>query len=111
MLYSCNKYSLNIIMNNDKDIYFRLLANPNKLIVKKQKNKVNYLKLYIHKKFDKIDTKYIDTIFNIVDRYINNIDITDIIINDILNTIISDIVYGDIIKEIDSTIIGRDDSE
>ena len=98
-------------MNSDKDIYFRLLANPNKLIIKKEKNKVNYLKLYIHKKFDKIDSKYIDDIFNKVNNYINNIDITDIIISDILDTIIRDIVYGNIIKEIDSTIIRGNDRE
>lgn len=98
-------------MDNNKDIYFRLLANPNKLLIKKEKNKVNYLKLYIYKKFDKIDPKYIDDIYTKVNNYINNIDITNIIIQDILNNIISEIEYGDIIKEIDSTIIGRNDSE
>ena len=98
-------------MDNDKDIYFRLLANPNKLLIKKEKNKVNYLKLYIYKKFDKIEEKYINDIYTKVNNYINNIDITDIIIQDILDNIISEIEYGDIIKEIDSTILRRDDSE
>lgn len=98
-------------MDNNKDTYFRLLANPNKLLIKKEKNKVNYLKLYIHKKFDKLEAKYINDIYTKVNNYINNIDITNIIIQDILNNIISEIEYGDIIKEIDSTIIGRNDSE
>lgn len=98
-------------MNNDKDIYFRLLANPNKILIKKEKNKVNYLKLYIYKKFDKIEEKYINDIYTKVNNYINNIDITNIIIQDIVDNIITDIEYGDIIKEIDSTIIRRDDSE
>lgn len=98
-------------MNNNEDIYFRLLANPNKLLIKKEKNKVDYLKLYIHKKFDKLEDKYINNIYNKVNNYINKINITDIIILETINNIISEIEYGDIIKEIDSTIIRRDNCE
>ena len=94
--------------NNNKDIYFRLLANPNKLLIKKEKNKVNYLKLYINKKFDNLEDKYIKNIYIKVNNYIDKIDITDIIVQETINNIISEIEYGDIIKEIDSTIIRRD---
>lgn len=72
------------------DEYLYLLANPsknNKYNINTYKD-INYLKLYINKKFEKEDkiTKYI--IYTHIDNYINSININELIINDIIDEII-----------------------
>ena len=76
------------------DTYFRLLANPNKIKNTENYNykNINYLKLHIDKKFEKLSSKHRDKLYYIINNYINDINIVDIIIKDIINNIISDII-------------------
>ena len=76
--------------NNDDDIHYRLIANHEYLKNRNKVYKTNYLQLYIEKKFqcDKSTTK---NLINYIEKFINNIDITDFIIEDIINETITDI--------------------
>lgn len=76
------------------DTYFRLLADPNKIKNIKNDNykNINYLKLHINKKFEKLSSKHRDKLYYNINNYINNINIVDIIITDIINNIISEII-------------------
>ena len=85
-------------MNND-DIHYRLIANHEHLKNRNQVYKTNYLQLYIEKKFqcDKSTTK---NLINYIENFVNNINITDFIVEDILNETIKDIENASIHKKI-----------
>lgn len=72
------------------DKYLYLLANPsknNKYNSNTYKD-INYLKLYINKKFEKEDKITKCIIYTHIDNYINSININELIINDIIDEII-----------------------
>jgi hypothetical protein len=81
--------------NNDNDIHYRLIANHEHLKNRNRVYKTDYLQLYIEKKFqcDKSTTK---NLINFIENFINNINITDFIVEDILNETIKDIENGSI---------------
>ena len=81
--------------NNDDDIHYRLIANHEHLKNRNRVYKTNYLQLYIEKKFqcDKSTTK---NLINYIENFVNNIDITDFIVEDILNETIKDIENANI---------------
>ena len=74
------------------DDTFRLIANPSKLKYKKvEKNKNNFLKYYLNNKF-KTDIKTINNLIIHVEKFINNIDINQIIINSIIEETIQKVI-------------------
>lgn len=81
--------------NDNDDIHYRLIANHEHLKNRNQVYKTNYLQLYIEKKFqcDKSTTK---NLINYIENFINDIDITDFIVEDILNETIKNIENGSI---------------
>ena len=81
--------------NNDDDIHYRLIANHEHLKNRNRVNKTNYLQLYIESKFqcDKSTTK---NLINYIENFVNNINITDFIVEDIINETIKDIENGSI---------------
>jgi hypothetical protein len=81
--------------NDDNDIHYRLIANHEHLKNRNRVYKTDYLQLYIEKKFqcDKSTTK---NLINFIENFINNINITDFIVEDILNETIKDIENGSI---------------
>ena len=81
--------------NDDNDIHYRLIANHEHLKNRNRVYKTNYLQLYIEKKFqcDKSTTK---NLINYIENFVNNIDITDFIVEDILNETIKDIENANI---------------
>ena len=81
--------------NDDNDIHYRLIANHEHLKNRNRVYKTNYLQLYIEKKFqcDKSTTK---NLINYIENFVNNIDITDFIVEDILNENIKDIENANI---------------
>lgn len=88
-------------MNNDNnndninDIHYRLIANHEHLKNHNRVYKTDYLQLYIEKKFqcDKSTTK---NLINYIEKFINDINITDFIVEDILNETIKDIENANI---------------
>ena len=80
---------------NDNDIHYRLIANHEHLKNHNRVYKTNYLQLYIEKKFqcDKSTTK---NLINYIENIVNNINITDFIVEDILNETIKNIENGSI---------------
>ena len=80
---------------DDNDIHYRLIANHEHLKNRNRVYKTDYLQLYIEKKFqcDKSTTK---NLINFIENFINNINITDFIVEDILNETIKDIENGSI---------------
>ena len=81
--------------NDDDDIHYRLIANHEHLKNRNKVYKTNYLQLYIEKKFqcDKSTTK---NLINYIENFINNINITDFIVEDIINKTIKNIENGSI---------------
>tara|TARA_B100001287_G_C22530951_1_gene457325 strand:+ start:486 stop:749 length:264 start_codon:yes stop_codon:yes gene_type:complete len=81
--------------NDNDDIHYRLIANHEHLKNRNRVYKTNYLQLYIEKKFqcDKSTTK---NLINYIENFINKINITDFIVEDILNETIKDIENGSI---------------
>ena len=81
--------------NDDNDIHYRLIANHEHLKNKNRVYKNNYLQLYIENKFqcDKSTTK---NLINYIENFVNNIDITDFIVEDIINETITNIVNANI---------------
>ena len=76
-------------MNEEKDIHYRLIANPEKLKFRRKNYiKENHLKLYLNEKFN-VDTKTLNNLIKNVDNYINTIVVEDIIIESIIEDIIN----------------------
>ena len=76
--------------NNNDDIHYRLIANHEHLKNRNRVYKTNYLQLYIENKFQ-CDKYTIKNLINYIEKFINNIDITDFIVKDIINETIKDI--------------------
>ena len=76
--------------NDNDNIHFRLIANHEHLKSHNPIYKTDYLKLYIENKFncDKSTTK---NLINFIEKFVNNIDITDFIVEDIINETITNI--------------------
>ena len=77
--------------NNDNDdnddIHYRLIANYDHLKNRNHVYKINYLQLYIENKFQ-CDKSTIKNLTNHIENFINNINITDFIVEDIICIII-----------------------
>jgi len=70
------------------DHLFGLMANPNKVKYTNNYKKINYLELYLHNKFDNLDTKSVKYLYD----YIDAIDIDKIIIKSVLEEIIDECI-------------------
>jgi hypothetical protein len=82
-------------MNNDNDIHYRLIANHEHLKTHNPIYKTDYLKLYIENKF-KCDKSTTKNLIMYIENFINDINITDFIVDDIINETITNIVNGNI---------------
>lgn len=82
-------------MNNDNDIHYRLIANHEHLKTHNPIYKTDYLKLYIENKF-KCDKSTTKNLIKYIENFINDINITDFIVDDIVNETITNIVNGNI---------------
>lgn len=82
-------------MNNDNDIHYRLIANHEHLKTHNPIYKTDYLKLYIENKF-KCDKSTTKNLIMYIENFINDINITDFIVDDIVNETITNIVNGNI---------------
>ena len=76
--------------DNDNDIHYRLIANHEHLKNRNRVYKNNYLQLYIESKF-KCNKSTTKNLINYIENIVNNIDITDFIVEDIINETIKDI--------------------
>ena len=81
--------------DNDNDIHYRLIANHEHLKNRNRVYKTDYLQLYIEKKF-KCDKSTTKNLINYIENFVNNIDITDFIVEDIINETITNIVNANI---------------
>ena len=81
--------------DNDNDIHYRLIANHEHLKNRNRVYKTDYLQLYIEKKF-KCDKSTTKNLINYIENFVNNIDITDFIVEDIINETITNIVNASI---------------